>query len=63
MKKNYKKLLRANNAIDPANTTARNWGFHPIPSKGGATTNYDDALPDQVVRVMIRGRKAGGANA
>lgn len=27
------------NAIDPATTTNRKWGFRPVPNKGGATTN------------------------
>lgn len=29
------------NAIDPATTTAKNWGFRPVPNKGGATTNFE----------------------
>lgn len=29
------------NAIDPATTTAKNFGFHPVPNKGGATTNFE----------------------
>ena len=27
------------NEVDPATTTAKNWGFHPVPNKGGKTTN------------------------
>ena len=34
MKKNV-----ATNAVDPATTTAKNWGFIPVPCKGGKTTN------------------------
>lgn len=39
MKKSYKKLIRMNNAVEPATTTCRNWGFRIIPGKGGKTTN------------------------
>lgn len=44
MKKNYKKLTKLTNAIDSATTTAKNWGFAPVPGKGGNTTNAD--IPD-----------------
>lgn len=37
MKKNYKKLLKMNNAIDPA-APASVWG-KGVPGKGGATLN------------------------
>lgn len=36
MKKNRRKI-KGNAA-----TTARDWGFGPVPGKGGKTTNYDD---------------------
>ena len=39
MKKFYKKILKANNAVDPATSTSRNFGFGPISGKGGKTTN------------------------
>lgn len=32
--------IKATNAIDPATSTARNFGFRPIPGKGGKTTNF-----------------------
>lgn len=38
MKKN-RRINRASNAIDPATTTNRRWGFIPVPGKGGKTTN------------------------
>ena len=44
MKNNYKNPVKMTNAIDPAATTARSFGFHPIPCKGGKTTNYDEAM-------------------
>jgi hypothetical protein len=41
MKKNYKKITKLTNAIDPATTTSKDWGFNPIPGKGGKTTNTE----------------------
>ena len=45
--KRFKKngrVIKATNAIDAATTTSKNWGFKPVPGKGGATTNYE--IPD-----------------
>ena len=45
--KRFKKngrIIKASNAIDAATTTSKNWGFKPVPLKGGATTNYE--IPD-----------------
>ena len=39
MKKNYKKVAKMTNAIDSATTTSKDWGFAPVPCKGGKTTN------------------------
>lgn len=39
--KNNKKVIRATNALDPATTTSANFGFKPVPGKGGATTNFE----------------------
>lgn len=36
MKKNRRKI-----GGNGATTTARDWGFGPVPGKGGKTTNYD----------------------
>ena len=44
MKKNYKKVTKLTNAIESASTTAKNWGFAPVPGKGGTTTNAE--IPD-----------------
>ena len=44
MKKNYKKVTKLTNTLDPATTTAKNWGFAPVPGKGGKTTNAE--IPD-----------------
>lgn len=37
MKKNIRKIKG-----NAATTTARDWGFGPVPGKGGKTTNYND---------------------
>lgn len=42
--KKNKRINKATNAIDPATTTSKTWGFKPIPGKGGATTNFE--IPD-----------------
>lgn len=60
MKKNYKKLIRMNNAIDPATTTAKDWGFHPIPGKGGKTTN--SVITDRMFQRELK-EMEGHANA
>lgn len=40
MKKN-RRIIRMSNAVDPATTTAKNWGFIPVAGKGGKTTNFE----------------------
>ena len=40
MKKN-RRINKLTNAIDPATTTAKDWGFIPVPYKGGKTTNFN----------------------
>lgn len=35
----FKNRTFGTNAIDPATTTAKDWGFVPAPKKGGNTTN------------------------
>lgn len=43
MKKNYKKVTKLTNAIDAATTTSKDWGFAPVPGKGGTTKNAETA--------------------
>ena len=45
------------NAIDPETTTSKNWGFHPVPGKGGATTNY--VIPDWMFDRELKEMKEG----
>ena len=61
MKKFYKKILKANNAIEPAAPASR-WG-KGVPGKGGATLNFDATLNDGEIRKIIHGRKEKAANA
>lgn len=60
MKKNYKKLLKMNNAIEPA-APASVLG-KGVPGKPGATTNYDPELSIYESRVKCYG-KAVAVNA
>lgn len=39
--KKYKKLNKATNAVDPATTKSKDFGFIPIPGKFGKTTNAE----------------------
>ena len=48
MKKNFKKITKLTNAIDPASTPAKNFGYAPVPGKGGNTTNAE--IPDWVFK-------------
>ena len=52
MKKNYKKALRANNAVEPA-APASVW-CKGVPGKPGKTTNYDATLNDGEIRRIIQ---------
>lgn len=58
-KRKFKKI--GSNAIDPATTTARNFGFRPCPGKGGKTTNYE--IPEWMFNRELQDMKEGLANA
>lgn len=58
-----KRIIKGTNAIDPATTTSKKWGYKPVPGKGGATTNYDAERKDSECKDIIFGRKAGAVNA
>lgn len=62
MKKN-RRINRGSNAIDPASTTNKDWGYIPIPNKGGKTTNYDAELTDPECKKIIFGENGGAVNA
>lgn len=61
MKKN-RRLNKMSNAIDPATTTAKNWGFVPVAGKGGKTTNFE--IPAEMFKRELAEYLNGGiANA
>lgn len=39
--KKNRRIIKATNAEDPATTTSKDWGFVPVPGKGGKTTNFE----------------------
>lgn len=49
------------NGIDPATTTNKNWGYNPVPNKGGATTNF--AIPEWMFERELKEMKEGINNA
>ena len=59
MKKNYKKVTKLTNAIDPATSTGKDFGFIPIPGKGGKTTNFE--IPDWMFQRELADMMEGGA--
>lgn len=61
MKKFYKKILKANNAIEPATTTSRNFGFRTIPGKGGKTNNA--TIPEAAFKRELKDMMEGKQNA
>lgn len=38
-KTKFKNQTCGSNAVDPATTTSKDWGFIPVSGKGGVTTN------------------------
>ena len=61
MKKNYKKVTRLTNALDPASTISKTWGFTPVPNKGGATTNFE--IPEWMFKRELEEMEGGVVNA
>lgn len=61
MKKN-RRINRGTNAIDPATTTNKDWGYIPVPNKGGKTTNFE--IPEWMFdRELEEYRNGGAVNA
>jgi hypothetical protein len=58
MKKN--RINRLNNAIDPATTTSKDWGFIPVSGKGGKTTNFK--IPAELFERELKEYLNGGAS-
>jgi hypothetical protein len=61
MKKNYKKITKLTNALDPASTTNKDWGFIPVPGKGGNTTNFE--IPEWMFKRELEEMEGGVVNA
>jgi hypothetical protein len=59
--KKNRRVTKASNAIDPATTTSKKWGFNPIPGKGGATTNFE--IPEWMFERELNDMKEGIINA
>lgn len=53
-----KRLSRMTNAIDHATTTNKDWGFIPIPGKGGCTTNF--TIPESLFKRELEEYLKGG---
>ena len=59
MKKNYKKLMKANNAIEPAAPASR-FG-KGVPGKGGASTNSE--IPEWMFKRELKDMMEGKLRA
>ena len=60
MKRN-RKINRATNAIEPATTTSKTWGYIPVPGKGGKTTNFE--IPPELFKRELAEYLGGEADA
>ena len=49
------------NAIDPASTTNKDWGYIPVPNKGGVTTN--SAITEKMFQKELELMKGGVLDA
>lgn len=47
------------NAVDPATTANKDWGFIPVPCKGGKTTNF--GIPESLFKRELEEYLKGGA--
>jgi hypothetical protein len=59
MKRKLRKI--GSNEIDPATTTNKDWGFNPVPNKGGFTTNH--AIPNGTFERELKELKEAIINA
>ena len=51
------RFTRGSNAIDPATTTSKTWGYKPIPGKGGASTYTE--IPESIFNRELKEMKEG----
>ena len=56
-----RRTIKATNAIDAATSTSKDFGYKPIPGKGGATTNFE--IPEWMFDRELYEMKEGVINA
>ena len=59
--KKYKRTIKMTNAIDPATSVSKDFGFIPVSGKGGNTTNF--AIPEWMFERELKEMKEGIINA
>lgn len=57
----FKNQTCGSNAIDPATTTSKDWGFIPVSGKGGKTTNA--IIPEWMFKRELEDLMGGAVNA
>ena len=60
-KTKFKNQTCGSNAVDPATTTSKDWGFIPVSGKGGKTTNA--IIPEWMFKRELEGLVGGAENA
>ena len=60
-KTKFKNQTCGSNAIDPATTTSKDWGFVPVSGKGGKTTNA--TIPEWIFKRELEDLMGGAENA
>lgn len=54
---NNRRVIRATNSVNPATTTSANFGFKPVPNKGGKTTNFE--IPENMFKRELEEMQKG----
>ena len=60
-KTKFKNQTCGSNAVDPASTTSKDWGFIPVSGKGGVTTN--SIITDKMFKTELAILKGAEENA
>ena len=60
-KTKFKNQTFGSNAVDPATTTSKDWGFIPVSGKGGNTTNFE--IPEWMFKRELEDLMGGAENA
>ena len=56
-KNRARRVIRATNAVDPATATSADFGFKPVPNKGGKTTNFE--IPEGMFKRELKELEMG----